>query len=171
MRQCVVPLPGADRAASAPFAAAQPFTPFFLPTTTSSPSLLPLTPPSRADTPAHAQLMGDSTPIGPLLQTVFEVRFHSAYTVALTHVRAAQSILEVFILCLAGYILARKGILDRTTQKVRRASLWSVQSLTKRRAHSNLIGSTSRSSRRLCSSPKLLSSCLQVRLDQCSRNR
>jgi len=35
----------------------------------------------------------------PLLQTVFE------------------SILEVFILCLAGYILARKGILDRKTQK------------------------------------------------------
>ncbi|OCH86712.1 hypothetical protein OBBRIDRAFT_796929 [Obba rivulosa] len=40
-----------------------------------------------------------STPIGPLLQTVFE------------------SILEVFLLCLAGYILARKGILDRKVQK------------------------------------------------------
>ncbi|KAI0717049.1 membrane transport protein-domain-containing protein [Earliella scabrosa] len=39
------------------------------------------------------------TPIWPLLQTVFE------------------SILEVFIICLAGYILAWKGILDRNTQK------------------------------------------------------
>ena len=29
-----------------------------------------------------------------------------------------QSILEVFLLCLAGYILARKGVLDRPTQKV-----------------------------------------------------
>ncbi|EMD35654.1 hypothetical protein CERSUDRAFT_116395 [Gelatoporia subvermispora B] len=43
--------------------------------------------------------MSTSTPIGPLLQTVFE------------------SILEVFLLCLAGYILARKGILDRKIQK------------------------------------------------------
>ncbi|EJF56804.1 hypothetical protein DICSQDRAFT_93144 [Dichomitus squalens LYAD-421 SS1] len=39
------------------------------------------------------------TPIGPLLKTTFE------------------SILEVFLICIAGYILARKGILDRTTQK------------------------------------------------------
>ncbi|KAI0760585.1 membrane transport protein-domain-containing protein [Fomes fomentarius] len=39
------------------------------------------------------------TPIGPLLSTVFE------------------SILEVFIICLAGFILAQKGILDRNTQK------------------------------------------------------
>ncbi|GJE85291.1 hypothetical protein PsYK624_013700 [Phanerochaete sordida] len=39
------------------------------------------------------------TPIGPLLKTVFE------------------SILEVFLLCLAGYILARRGVLDRPTQK------------------------------------------------------
>ncbi|EIN08585.1 hypothetical protein PUNSTDRAFT_103446 [Punctularia strigosozonata HHB-11173 SS5] len=39
------------------------------------------------------------TPIGPLLLVVFE------------------SILEVFLLCLAGYILARKGILDKKTQK------------------------------------------------------
>lgn len=29
-----------------------------------------------------------------------------------------QSILEVFIICLAGFILAQKGILDRNTQKV-----------------------------------------------------
>ncbi|TCD63083.1 hypothetical protein EIP91_006010 [Steccherinum ochraceum] len=43
--------------------------------------------------------MGDGTPVGPLLKTVFE------------------SILEVFLLCVAGYILARKGILDRKTQK------------------------------------------------------
>ncbi|KAI0363676.1 hypothetical protein BV20DRAFT_1057849 [Pilatotrama ljubarskyi] len=39
------------------------------------------------------------TPIGPLLKTTFE------------------SILEVFLICAAGYFLARKGILDRTTQK------------------------------------------------------
>ncbi|THH30965.1 hypothetical protein EUX98_g3221 [Antrodiella citrinella] len=39
------------------------------------------------------------TPVGPLLTTVFE------------------SILEVFLLCVAGYILARKGVLDRPTQK------------------------------------------------------
>jgi predicted permease len=39
------------------------------------------------------------TPIGPLLQTVF------------------TSILEVFLLCLAGYVLAGRGILDKTTQK------------------------------------------------------
>ncbi|KAI0337206.1 hypothetical protein BDW22DRAFT_1364370 [Trametopsis cervina] len=43
--------------------------------------------------------MGSDTPIGPLLLTVFE------------------SILEVFVLCLAGYVLARKGVLDRKTQK------------------------------------------------------
>ncbi|KAL4246679.1 Protein M3 [Abortiporus biennis] len=42
--------------------------------------------------------MGEN-PIGPLLKTVFE------------------SILEVFLLCVAGYYLARKGILDRPTQK------------------------------------------------------
>ncbi|KAI8974848.1 membrane transport protein-domain-containing protein [Trametes punicea] len=39
------------------------------------------------------------TPIGPLLKTTFE------------------SILEVFLICFAGYFLARKGILDRSTQK------------------------------------------------------
>ncbi|EPQ52375.1 hypothetical protein GLOTRDRAFT_117738 [Gloeophyllum trabeum ATCC 11539] len=39
------------------------------------------------------------TPILPLLKVVFE------------------SILEVFLLCLAGYILARKGVLDKKTQK------------------------------------------------------
>ncbi|KAL7277133.1 hypothetical protein ACG7TL_008978 [Trametes sanguinea] len=39
------------------------------------------------------------TPIGPLLKTTFE------------------SILEVFLICFAGYFLARKGILDRNTQK------------------------------------------------------
>ncbi|KAI0628584.1 membrane transport protein-domain-containing protein [Trametes polyzona] len=39
------------------------------------------------------------TPIGPLLKTTFE------------------SILEVFLICAAGYFLAKKGILDRTTQK------------------------------------------------------
>ncbi|KAF8882418.1 auxin efflux carrier [Infundibulicybe gibba] len=40
-----------------------------------------------------------NTPIGPLLKTVF------------------TSILEVFLLCLAGYILAGRGILDKKTQK------------------------------------------------------
>ncbi|KAI0360353.1 hypothetical protein OH77DRAFT_675774 [Trametes cingulata] len=39
------------------------------------------------------------TPIGPLLKTTFE------------------SILEVFLICFAGYVLARKGILDKNTQK------------------------------------------------------
>jgi predicted permease len=39
------------------------------------------------------------TPIGPLLQTVF------------------ASILEVFLLCLAGYVLAGRGVLDKKTQK------------------------------------------------------
>ncbi|KAH8087206.1 membrane transport protein-domain-containing protein [Cristinia sonorae] len=43
--------------------------------------------------------MSEGTPVVPLLKTVFE------------------SILEVFILCVAGYILARRGILDRPTQK------------------------------------------------------
>ncbi|KAI0090355.1 membrane transport protein-domain-containing protein [Irpex rosettiformis] len=44
-------------------------------------------------------MSSSDTPIGPLLRTVFE------------------SILEVFVLCLAGYVLARKGVLDRKTQK------------------------------------------------------
>ncbi|KAI0821874.1 membrane transport protein-domain-containing protein [Trametes gibbosa] len=39
------------------------------------------------------------TPIGPLLKTTFE------------------SILEVFVICAVGYFLAKKGILDRSTQK------------------------------------------------------
>ncbi|KAJ8463728.1 hypothetical protein ONZ51_g10060 [Trametes cubensis] len=39
------------------------------------------------------------TPIAPLLKTTFE------------------SILEVFLICFTGYFLARKGILDRNTQK------------------------------------------------------
>ncbi|KAI1783297.1 membrane transport protein-domain-containing protein [Ganoderma leucocontextum] len=39
------------------------------------------------------------TPIRPLLKTTFD------------------SILEVFLVCIAGYILARKGILDKNTQK------------------------------------------------------
>lgn len=40
-----------------------------------------------------------STPFWPLIQTVFE------------------SILEVFILCIAGFFLARQGVLDKKTQK------------------------------------------------------
>ncbi|KZT35375.1 hypothetical protein SISSUDRAFT_1131147 [Sistotremastrum suecicum HHB10207 ss-3] len=40
-----------------------------------------------------------NTPIWPLLRTVFE------------------SILEVFLLCIAGFVLAKKGILDKKTQK------------------------------------------------------
>ncbi|CCM04774.1 uncharacterized protein FIBRA_06965 [Fibroporia radiculosa] len=39
------------------------------------------------------------TPVGPLLKTVF------------------QSILEVVIVCVAGYVLARRGVLDKKTQK------------------------------------------------------
>ncbi|KAI0371387.1 hypothetical protein BV20DRAFT_965606 [Pilatotrama ljubarskyi] len=39
------------------------------------------------------------TPIGPLLKTTFE------------------SILEVFLICFAGYVLASKGIIDKNTQK------------------------------------------------------
>ncbi|KAG1903080.1 membrane transport protein-domain-containing protein [Suillus fuscotomentosus] len=44
----------------------------------------------------------DSTPIWPLLLTVFQ----------------ACSILEVFLLCLAGYILAWRRIIDKPTQRV-----------------------------------------------------
>ncbi|KAG8842577.1 hypothetical protein FRB96_005254 [Tulasnella sp. 330] len=49
--------------------------------------------------PLSTSLTGDGTPIGPLLWTVF------------------ASILEVFILCFAGWILARRGIIDKKTQK------------------------------------------------------
>ncbi|KAF9009913.1 membrane transport protein-domain-containing protein [Cyathus striatus] len=48
---------------------------------------------------AAATTSTDPTPIGPLLLVVF------------------TSILEVFLLCLAGYILAGRGILDKKTQK------------------------------------------------------
>jgi predicted permease len=40
---------------------------------------------------------------------------------ALNFLGIFQSILEVFLLCLAGYILAGRGILDKKTQKVRLA--------------------------------------------------
>lgn len=62
-------------------------------------------------------------PILPLLSTVFAVccdtlrRWWFQVDVA-DDTWARQAILEVFILCTAGYVLARKGILDKTTQKV-----------------------------------------------------
>lgn len=63
--------------------------------------------------------MSDGTPVWPLLTTVFEVRHDFLLCCANSHLGSIlQSILEVFILCVAGYILARKGILDRPTQKV-----------------------------------------------------
>jgi hypothetical protein len=40
------------------------------------------------------------------------------FNIPSTNPVAHQSILEVFVLCIAGYVLARKGILDRKTQKV-----------------------------------------------------
>ncbi|KAG8993327.1 hypothetical protein FRB93_002046 [Tulasnella sp. JGI-2019a] len=49
--------------------------------------------------PLPISLAGDSTPIVALLWTVF------------------ASILEVFILCFAGWLLARRGIIDKKTQK------------------------------------------------------
>ena len=63
---------------------------------------------------------GGGTPIGPLLETVFEVCifFHNYGSLRLIIHLCGQSILEVFLLCLAGYILAWKGILDKATQKV-----------------------------------------------------
>ncbi len=63
------------------------------------------------------------TPIGPLLKTTFDVSCLVGalcfYVFADPLVVTLQSILEVFLVCIAGYILARKGILDKTTQKVR----------------------------------------------------
>ena len=68
--------------------------------------------------------MGTSdTPIGSLLHVVFAVsllRFHfpRVNNVPDCAFTSTQSILEVFILCLAGYILAGRGVLDKKTQKV-----------------------------------------------------
>lgn len=56
-------------------------------------------PHERAEEVDYAPPSGDSTPIGPLLWTVF------------------SSILEVFILCFCGWLLARRGIIDKKTQK------------------------------------------------------
>lgn len=45
------------------------------------------------------------------LHTIVEVQ-------SSTSLLTLQAILEVFLLCLAGYILARRGVLDKRTQKV-----------------------------------------------------
>ncbi|KAG9042983.1 hypothetical protein FS837_010172 [Tulasnella sp. UAMH 9824] len=66
----------------------------------STPSIFWLASPhERAEEVDYAPPSGDSTPIGPLLWTVF------------------ASILEVFILCFCGWLLARRGIIDKRTQK------------------------------------------------------
>ncbi|KAG9019786.1 hypothetical protein FRB90_007929 [Tulasnella sp. 427] len=53
----------------------------------------------RSDELDFSSPSGDQTPIGPLLWTVF------------------ASILEVFLLCFCGWLLARRGIIDKKTQK------------------------------------------------------
>ena len=59
------------------------------------------------------------TPIYPLLLTVFNVSF-VRFVIQSSNV--SQSIAEVFLLCISGYILASHGILDRKMQKVFPAS-------------------------------------------------
>lgn len=62
----------------------------------------------------------EDSPFLPLLTTVFTVRPPRVpLSRNCAHFSFGQSILEVFILCLAGYILAWQGILDKKTQKVR----------------------------------------------------
>jgi hypothetical protein len=56
-------------------------------------------------------------PIFPLLLTVFTVS--KLHTVLIcVRLKCFQSIFQVFLLCLAGYILAWRGILDKRTIKV-----------------------------------------------------
>lgn len=63
-----------------------------------------------------------ATPFGSLLFVVFTVRpYQRVSTWPLTQTYL-QSILEVFLLCLAGYILASRGVLDKKTQKVLKPS-------------------------------------------------
>ena len=75
-------------------------------------------------------------PIPALLYTVFtvcsSVFFYFRSRVLTTHL---QAILEVFLLCLAGYILAAKGILDKKTQKVCLVPVTSPQALTRLPGH------------------------------------
>lgn len=84
-----------------------------------SPLITSLTRPSRHPVRRPPQHMAYSTPFLPLLKTVFEVspelRVGNTRMMLITW---PKSILEVFILCVAGYILARRGVLDRPTQKV-----------------------------------------------------
>jgi hypothetical protein len=61
-------------------------------------------------------ISNSGTPVGPLLVTVLSV----SAPVSTRHVpHPPQSILQVVLLCLAGYILARQGVLDKKTRKVR----------------------------------------------------
>jgi hypothetical protein len=73
------------------------------------------TPPHSMSPPAPE---GDS-PIWPLFQTVLGVgtRTTSSPVVSLT-VLISQSIVQVTLVCISGYVLARRGILDKLTQKV-----------------------------------------------------
>ena len=80
--------------------------------------------PPRSPHPRHSR-SGMGTPYWSLIVTVFEVS--SSPTPIWPLPRRAdvlQSILEVFILCVAGYILARNGILDKKTQRVRRLTIF-----------------------------------------------
>jgi len=58
------------------------------------------------------------TPFSELLLAVFNVRSTLHSFPPSLRSSFIKSILEVFILCLAGYILARRGIFDKKTQKV-----------------------------------------------------
>ncbi|KAH7909157.1 membrane transport protein-domain-containing protein [Hygrophoropsis aurantiaca] len=71
-------------------------------------------------------VVASGTPLLPLLTTVFTVSivprvvpwlFPSCNELTNSHFCGSQSVLEVFILCLAGYILAWKGIIDKRIQK------------------------------------------------------
>ena len=60
------------------------------------------------------------TPVGPLLVTVFTVGATRLFLSEsdLLFFSCNKSILEVILLCIAGYVLAIRGILDKKTQKV-----------------------------------------------------
>jgi hypothetical protein len=59
-----------------------------------------------------------NTPFSELLLAVFNVGLLDPRSVELIDIITFQSILEVFILCLSGYLLARRGVFDKKTQKV-----------------------------------------------------
>ena len=54
---------------------------------------------------------------GPLADTLNPQRYATNDTVKVLLITVFQSIIEVVILCAAGYILARAGILDKPTQR------------------------------------------------------